>query len=80
MFCIVPKTGEFAPFWWSYSNETHIRRFSIIELVGVEHIIIDPTRRLVAVLPEIDIKIAITPPSGHFSEKPSPYLDSPWPN
>ena len=51
-----PPSGHFArnkylfhdcaPFWWSDSDETYIRRFSIIELVGVQHIVRDLTRHL----------------------------------
>ena len=69
-----PPSGRFArnklflcncaPFWWSYSDETYIRRFSIIKLVGVQHIVMDLTRHLVAVLPEIYIFSTIAPPSG----------------
>ena len=58
------RYGRCAPFQWSYSDETYVRRFSVIKLVGVQHIVMDLTRHLVAVLPEINFFFAIAPPSG----------------
>ena len=45
-------------------NETGTKRFGIIKLVGVQYIVMDLTRHLVAVLPEINFFFAIAPPSG----------------